>query len=202
MNDLLVTALHLTIGDWDTAHGVACRRIGVLVPANLRPAAWREEVVGNYSLPARISTTRRSRRSPADALAAVARQTAHKKRYGFGTAFLDLLCRSRLLPLWVKRVVILGLPLTGNRLVDTAMLSNVGRLDDLSFGAAAVEELWFSPPARMPLGLAIGTATMNGRLFLSLRYRHRQFDDAAANRFADLYLERLRALCGPGDPEA
>jgi hypothetical protein len=82
------------------------------------------------------------------------------------------------------------------------MLSNVGRLDDLSFGAAAVEELWFSPPARMPLGLAIGTATMNGRLFLSLRYRHRQFDDAAANRFADLYLERLRALCGPGDPEA
>jgi len=200
VNDILLAALHLAIADWNATHTTPCRRIGVLVPANLRPAEWRQEVVGNFSLPARISSTRRSRRTAQRALAAVAAQTARKKQVGMGTAFIELLGRTRLVPLWAKRAFVLGLPLTGNRLVDTAMLSNVGRLEDLSFGGGpsggAVEELWFSPPARMPLGLTIGAATIAGRLHLVLRYRNRLFDQAAASRFTDIYVRKLQAFSG------
>jgi NRPS condensation-like uncharacterized protein len=199
VNDVLLAALHLAIADWNAEHGAPCRRIGVLVPANLRPPEWREEIVGNFSLPARISTTRRDRRTPGRALRAVAAKTRRKKQAGMGTAFIELLGQTRLLPLWAKKALVLALPLTGNRLVDTAMLSNLGRLDSLppfgeSGGPGEVEELWFSPPARMPLGLTIGTATFAGRLHLVLRYRHRLFDHYAATRFAEIYLRKLQAF--------
>lgn len=36
---------------------------------------------------------------------------------------------------------------------------------------------------------------MDGRLFVVLRYRHRKFDDATADRFANPFLDRLRVLC-------
>ncbi len=199
VNDVLLAALHLAIDNWNAQHGAPCGRIGVLVPANLRPKEWREEMAGNFSLPARIATNRRDRRSPGSTLNAVAAQTRRKKQVGMGTAFIELLGQTRLLPLWAKRLMVLALPLTGNRLVDTAMLSNLGRLDDPpSFGDAEdggqVEELWFSPPARMPLGLTIGVATVTGRLYVVLRYRYRQFDRAAATRFADVYLDQLQAF--------
>jgi NRPS condensation-like uncharacterized protein len=201
VNDVLLAALHLAIDDWNAQHDAPCRRIGVLVPANLRPSEWREEVASNFTLPARIATSRRNRRTPAAALKAVAAQTNRKKKAGMGTAFITLLGQTRLLPLWAKRLMVLGLPLTGNRLVDTAMLSNLGHLHDPpSFGDGGeegqMEELWFSPPARMPLGLTIGVATLSGRMFLVLRYRHRLFDPAAATRFADLYLKKLEAFTG------
>jgi NRPS condensation-like uncharacterized protein len=199
VNDVLLAALHLAIADWNEEHATPCRRIGVLVPANLRPPEWRNEIVGNFSLPARISTSRRDRRSPVRALKAVATKTRRKKQVGMGTAFIELLGQTSLLPLWAKKALVLALPLTGNRLVDTAMLSNLGRLDSLpSFGdgpgSGAVEELWFSPPARMPLGLTIGAATFERRLHLVLRYRHRLFDHRAAVRFSDLYLHKLQLL--------
>jgi NRPS condensation-like uncharacterized protein len=201
VNDVLLAAFHLAIADWNAQHGAACRRIGVLVPANLRPKQWREEVVGNFSLPARISTTRGNRRTPRTTLDAIAGQTRRQKQMGMGTAFIELLGQTRLIPLWAKRALVFALPLTGNRLVDTAMLSNLGRLDNVpSFGNGAgpgdVEALWFSPPARMPLGVTIGAATVNGRLHLVLRYRYRQFDPAAASRFAELYLRKLQAFTG------
>ncbi len=174
---------------------------GSWCPANLRPAEWRNDVVGNFSLPARVTTTRRSRDNATTTLAAVTAQTARKKKSGMGTALIELLGRSRLLPLWVKQVMVMLLPVTGNRLVDTAMLSNLGSLDDVpSFGgeAGAVSEVWFSPPARMPLGLTIGAVTMSGRLHLSFRYRLRLFGPEAARRFADRYLDELRCVVGTG----
>jgi NRPS condensation-like uncharacterized protein len=77
------------------------------------------------------------------------------------------------------------------------MLSNVGALKELpSFGpeAGTVTEVWFSPPARMPLGLALGVATAAGRIHLTFRYRHRLWSPDAAKRFAELYLEQLHQL--------
>lgn len=197
VNDVLLAALHGAIARWNAAHRVRCRRIGVLVPANLRPPAWREEMVGNFSLPARITTNRRDRRSPAATLGAVTAQTSRKKQTGIGTAMIEVLGQSRLFPLWAKQVFLWLLPLSKNRLVDTSMLSNLGSLDDLpSFGPGAgeVTEVWFSPPARMPLGLAIGVVTVSGRLHLSFRYRRRLFSPEAAQAFADSYVEELHRL--------
>jgi len=191
VNDVLVSALHLAIAGWNADHGVPCGRIGVLVPANLRPDPWRHDVVGNFSLPARVSTTPRDRRSAEDALRTLTAQTGRKKKSGMGTALVVGLGAARKLPLWAKQAMVALMPLTGNRLVDTAMLSNMGHLPDPpSFGADAggTVDVWFSPPGRMPLGLTIGAVTVAGRLHLSFRYRHRLFGADAARLFADRYL--------------
>lgn len=193
-NDVLLAALHLAIAGWNAEHDTRCSRVGVLVPANLRPAEWRTDMAGNFSLPARISSSRASRRTPASALASLTTQTRRKKKTGMGTALLQILGRSHALPIWAKQVMVMLLPLTGNRLVDSAMLSNLGSVPDPpDFGAEAggTAEMWFSPPARMPLGLAIGVATVAGRLHLAFRYRRRLFDDDAGRRFADRYLSEL-----------
>lgn len=197
VNDVLLAALHLAIARWNDQHGRPCRRIGVLVPANLRPAQWRQDVVGNFSLPARISTTVAGRRDPGAALRTVSAQTRRKKASGMGTGLLELLRQSRRLPLWAKQTLVMTLPLSGDRLTDTAMLSNMGRLEEpLSFGADAgtAVEAWFSPPARMPLGLTIGALTVADRVHLAFRYRHRLMDAAAAARFAETYLGELNRL--------
>jgi hypothetical protein len=78
-------------------------------------------------------------------------------------------------------------------LVDTAVLSNLGRLPPAPpFGdAGAVRAVWFSPPGRMPLGASLGAATLDDRLFLTLRYRHPLFDAAAASDFLETFRSAL-----------
>lgn len=201
VNDVLVAALHSAVDVWNTQHGTPCRRVSVLVPANLRPPLFREDMVGNFSLPARIFTNREDRTSPAGTLWAVTAQTRRKKRSGMGTALLQFLDQSWMLPLWAKRASIALLPLTGNRLIDTSLLSNLGPLDDPpSFGAEAgkTTEMWFSAPARMPLGVSIGAITVAGCLHLAFRYRRGQFGPAAAHKFADVYLAELGRLIRAG----
>lgn len=198
VNDLLLAALHLAIVRWNTDHGVASRRIGVLVPVNLWPDRP-DGVVGNYSLPVRVTTTARQRSSRAALLEVVTAQTRRMKERGTGAALIEVLGGAADLPIWAKRALPALLWLSGNRLVDTAMLSNLGRIDDVpQFGsdAGATTALWFSAPARMPLGLAVGAATAAGRLHLVFRYRRPLLDADAARRFAGLYVGSLEALAG------
>ena len=86
----------------------------------------------------------------------------------------------------VKRRLPDLIPLTGNLVVDTASLSNLGVL-----GALPVQGAWFSPPGRMPLGAAFGAVTLDGRLHLTLRYRHAQLSAAAARALVASYREAL-----------
>lgn len=194
LDDVLVAGLHLAVAAWNARRRRSCRRITVLVPSNLRPEDRREELVGNFSLPARVSTTPRHRASPAATLAAVAAQTSRKKRSGMGTSLLELLSWSWLLPLSVKRKAI---NLLDQRLADTVMLSDLGFVDDPpSFGDDVGEtvESWFSTPSKMPVGLSVGSVTVQGRLHLVFRYRHPQFGPHAVRRFAECYLDQLRLL--------
>lgn len=197
VNDVLVAALHLAVAAWNARHGAPCRRISVLVPANLRPSQRRDEGVGNFSLPARISTTRRQRSSPGTTLAAVTAQTTRKKRSGMGTALLQGLSSTWMVPLAAKRAVLDAWPALTSRFVDTALLSNLGAVDEPpSFGAGHGDtvQMAFSAPARMPLGLSIGAVTVAGRLHLAFRYRHPQFGPAAARHFAACYAEQLERV--------
>jgi NRPS condensation-like uncharacterized protein len=196
VNDVLVAALHLAVPRWNAQHGAPCRRVTVLVPSNLRPPRWRQEAVGNFSLPARITTGPAQRSSPA-ALAAVIAQTGRKKQTGLGTALLQLLEVSHRLPLSVKRATVGSSGPLASRFVDTAILSNLGHVEDPpSFGEEAGDttELWFSAPGRMPLGLSVGALTVAGRLHLVFRYDTRLLDAAAVEAFADIYLEQLRRV--------
>ncbi len=193
--DVLLAALHLAIASWNAEHGRPGGRISVLVSANLRSPELPAKAVGNFSVTARVSTSRRHRVNTAKALEAVTAQTGRNRRSRTGTALLEALSRSGLLALWARQSAIVLEPVTGNRNVDSAMLCNLGRLGDPpAFGGDAGEtvEVWFSPPTRIPIGLSIGAATVSGRMHLVFRYPYRLFDDQAAHRFAQCYVHQLR----------
>jgi len=199
----LVAALHLAIGDWNLAHGTPGRSIGVLVPVNLRPPDWHDDTVGNFSVTARISTSRRHRSGPGAARRAVTAQTSRNKRTRTGIALVAALDRSGLLPLWAKQSLVVIQPLTANHQVDTALLSNLGPLDPLPrFGAEAGDavEVWFSAPARTAASLCVGAVTLAGRMHLVLRYPHRLFGADAAGRFADCLVAQIRLVGRSRDP--
>lgn len=193
VNDRLLAALHLAADRWNRHHGGSPGRIGVLVPVNLRPPTWRHEVVTNFVLQARVASGPRERRSTRPLLEAVARRSA-RVRAGSGAALMEVLNLSPRLPLWAKRPLPALLWLTGQRFVDTAVLSNLGHVADpphFGPGPGAGTEIWFSAPARMPCGLSLGAATAGGRLRLVFRYRTALFDGAAASGFAARYLAAL-----------
>jgi NRPS condensation-like uncharacterized protein len=186
-----MAALHMAIGDWNRQHDTPGRRIGVLVPANLRPPRWPRGTIGNFSVTARISTVPRERASAELALHAINVQRARNKRTRTGVALIAGLQRTGLLTMWAKQSTIVLQPLTGNQHVDTAMLCDLGWMDDApSFGpdAGETKELWFSAPARSPHSLCIGAVATGGRLHLTFRYPYRLFDADAARRFAACYL--------------
>ena len=195
--NILMAALHLAIGDWNLQHDAPGRRIGVLVPVDLRPQPWPAELVGNFTVTTRVSTSRRHRKGPASALAAITSQTTRNRRIRTGTALVEALERAGLLPLWAQQSEVVLQPLTRNGEVDTAVLAHLGWVDEPpSFGADAGEtvDLWFSVPARAPLTLCIGAVTVSGQLHLTFRYPRRLFSPDAARRFADCYLAQIRLV--------
>ena len=203
-NDVLLAALHLAISSWNAEHGLHGGRIAVLVPVDLRLGAW-DRAVGNFSVTARVSTSPAERVSPTAALRAVTAQTARNIRTRTGTALIDALDRNGLLPLWARQSVIVLQPLTRNHLLDSAVLSYAGRLDDPPvFGAEAGEtrEVWLSTPSRMPLGLSVGGAAVGGRLHLTFRYPQRLFGREGARHFAECYLAQIRLVATAPAPDA
>jgi len=194
--NVLLAGLHLAIGHWNLQHGTPGRRVGILLPVDLRPPDWPEETVANFSVTARVSTSRRHRIGPRSALHTVRAQKTRNKRVRTGTALLEALKRSDLLPLWAKQSVVVLQPLTRNRFVDTALFADLGWLDHPpSFGDGLdVVDVWFSTPARTPDCLCIGAVTVAGRLHLTFRYPLRLFSQESARRFADVYLAQIRQV--------
>jgi len=195
VNDLLLAALVLAVAGWNEEHGTDARRIGILVPVNLRPKEWGQDIVTNLVLDARVLVKAGQRPGVPALLAAVARQSARIKQGG-GAALIEVVGGWRALPLWTKQPLSALLWLTGNRVVDTALLSNLGKLDDPpDFGGGiTTTEAWFSAPARMPCGLTVGAATVAGRLQLVFRYRHPLLGPDAAARFARTFRAELERV--------
>ncbi len=198
VNDLLLAALNLAIAGWNVEQGTACRRISVLMPVNLRPPEWKNEVVTNFVSETRVPTTPKDRKTPEALLEAIASQTRRIKE-GESAALMELLSKTGRLPLWFKQPLSPFIWMTGNRLVDTAVLSNLGEVDDEhlpNFGpeAGEVVGLWFSAPARMPCGLSLGAVSAVGMLHLAFRYRYPLWGPAAAMAFADRFVTELGVL--------
>ena len=196
VNDVLLAALAVAIRRWNGEHGRWPGRIALTMPVNLRPAEWREEIVGNFASYVTVSLGVCEHHDLARALEVTAERTRQIKQDGLAGVVIDLLVGPSMLRVSAKRRLQELIPLTGNTLVDTASLSNLGALDDwpsLGDRAGTVEAVWFSPPGRMPLGAAIGAATVDGRLHVTMRYAHPQFDSAGARAFVALYREVLLA---------
>ncbi len=190
--EALIAALHLAIGEWNEAHGMKGRRIGVLVPVDLRPAELPERVIANLSINTRLSTTRRERRTPAAARRAVAWQAERDRGTRTGIALIAALRRAGMLTLWAKQSSVVLRPITANRWADAATLCDLGNVAP-SFGpdAGEVREVWFSPPSRSPHCLCLGAVTVAGRLHLTFRYPHDVLGPDAVRRFADAYVAQL-----------
>ena len=199
VNDVLLAALAVAIGRWNEAHGRWPGRIALTMPINLRPAEWQEEVVGNFASYATVSLGVGEHDDFGEALEITAERTRAIKQHGVAALTVQLLIGPSLLPVAAKRRLQYLIPLTGNSVVDTASLSNLEVLDEwppLGEDAGTVEAVWFSPPGRMPLGAAIGVATLGGRLHVAMRYPHAQFDRAGAHGFAEIYRDVLTEQSG------
>jgi NRPS condensation-like uncharacterized protein len=199
VNDVLLGALAVTVARWNDMHGQDAGRIALTMPVNLRPPGWRGEVVSNLASYVTISLEADERPDLPRAVAAAGRWTRPIKREGLGGIVVDVLSRLSMLSVGIKRRLPDLIPLTGDLVVDTASLSNLGIVETpptLDNAAGPVRALWFSQPGRMPLGTCVGALTLNGRLQLALRYSHAQFDKSAAREFFRLFRTVLL-----GDPD-
>jgi NRPS condensation-like uncharacterized protein len=188
VNDVLLGALAITIRRWNEDHEADDGRIAIMMPVNLRPADWRTDVVGNFASYVSVPLDTREQADLPTAIAAATARTRRIKDERTAGLVVDLLeLPTATLPTGLKRRLQDLISMTGDRFVDTTVLSNLGRLDpvpELDAEAGAVRRVWFSPPGRMPLGASLGAATYREELFLTLRYRHALFDASAAAAFA------------------
>ena len=193
INDVLVAGLAVAVTRWNDQHGRPSGRVSVTMPVNLRPPLWRTEVVANFASYATVTLGAHEREDLTRAVKATGKRTATIKRDGLSGTVVDLLAVPDMLSVGAKRRLQDLIPLTGDVVVDTTSLSNLGALDELpSLGEAGpVRAMWFSPPGRMPLGACFGVLTFEGRLHLTLRYCHALFDADAAAAFAEIYRDVL-----------
>jgi NRPS condensation-like uncharacterized protein len=191
VNDLLLAGLHLTLDNWNSEHGGATGRLSVLMPVNLRPKPSWYEVFGNFTFMVPVVTRPEDRDDPTATVTTIRRRTRRIKDECTPAAAVRLLDVLQRLPLPVKRSI--ARLAASEQVIPTAILSNLGRLDeDLDFGPELrAREVWFSPPTRMPMGLAVGAVTAGGWLHLVFRYRHPLFGPAEAADFANRYLTAL-----------
>jgi NRPS condensation-like uncharacterized protein len=188
VNDALLAALAIAIGRWNAQHGRCQRLIALTMPVNLRPPEWRSEVLSNFASWVTIWIRPEANEDLSSVIRRVGARTRAIKRERLGGLAVDLLEIPGKLMIAAKRWLQYLKPLTGDVVVDTASLSNLGRLEALpSQFDGATSAVWFSPPGQMPLGVSIGAATLGERLHLTLRYSHAQFDRPAARRFSELY---------------
>src|SRR4051812_6915919 len=192
VNDVLLGALAIAVRDWNERHDAQTGSAYITMPINLRPPEWRYEVVGNYASYVSVHLSDGDLADLESAVEAAAQKTRRIKDEGVAGLLIDLFEAPTVLPTAIKKRLQTLIPLTGNLAVDTAALSNLGRLESVpDLGEAGrVKAVWFSPPGRMPLGVSIGVATLEGELFVTLRYRHSQFGPGAGAEFASL-LERV-----------
>lgn len=192
VNDVLLAGLAMAIRRWNAQHGRCGRLIALSMPVNLRPQEWRSEVLSNFA----VWVTVWIQPAPGEELSSVIRRVGVRtrtiKRERLGGLAVDLLVIPGKMMIAAKRWLQYLKPLTGDVVVDTASLSNLGRVEALPAQfAGSTTAVWFSPPGQMPLGVSIGAATIHDRLHVTLRYRHAQFGPAAARRFSQLYREVL-----------
>lgn len=200
VNDRMLAALVLAIDRWNRDHGEPAKRISIMMPVNARPREWWHDLVGMYAIWVSLSTGRADRSTPQRAVQAIAEQTNRFKGTNLAAHLTDVLeVVNQTLPVGVKRRVAGLLPVFDHRFMDTAVLSNLGRLPEPLPRLAvddAEPETWFSPPCAMPLGVGIGVVTIDKTVHVVTRYRREQFDPAAGSAFADLYEASLAEVVG------
>jgi len=199
VNDLLVTALILTVERWNAAHGRRSGLIRIGIPVNDRDPRHRWAGSGNQTRLIRVTTRPGQRTDAAALLAHVAAQTrAARRQPRPGLDAASRLLATGWAPIAVKgRTARLVQRLAAPVGTDTSFVSNLGVIPDPpSFSGGGQEPLWFSGPARMPRGLGMGAATVGSRLYLCVHYQHALLGPQAAERFTAMCCQALDELAG------
>lgn len=197
LNDVLAALFNLAVERWNTQREAPSGRITLMNVMNFRPITWRQEAVGNFSLWVNVSTRPADRRTYGQALAVITEQTQKHKSDETAGLLVDLLSLAQAMPGAMRKSLTNLMPLTGNFVVDTAVLNNLGRVPDIpdpAGKAGRITAIRFSPPTRMPMGVAVGVVTLRGELTITFRYRRAQFDRFAAEAFRDNFLALVEEL--------
>ncbi|MGW6919540.1 condensation protein, partial [Kitasatospora sp. NPDC054939] len=205
VNDLLLTAVHLTLADWNRRHGRPPGPIHLSMPVDDRPHGplAPHAPMGNHN---HLATVRTDTPPPApDAAATVLDRIGAQTRAAKATPVADggpvaALVSTPWLPVGAKAPLTRALRRLAAPWTSTALVSNLGRVaHPLDFGPAGrADALWFSAPVRMPRGLSVGALTLDGRLHLTVRHCHRLLAEPAAAEIAGRCAELLAALAADG----
>ena len=194
LNDVLLAGLAVAVRRWNDRHGGSRGSVYLMMPVNVRPAAWRSEVLGNFAPWIGVRVAEREQRDLASATAAVARRTGRIKARGLAGMLVDLWEPAYELPVAVKRVIEPLLARASRFTVDTAELSNMGHVTGLPHAlgdAGEITSFWWTPPGWPKLGASFSAVTFASRLCIGLRYRAAVLDAAGASELAGLYREAL-----------
>jgi len=201
VNDVLITALMLAVADWNQARTPGRTGTGpikVTMPVGDKGQAGPGGQWANLSRLTTVVARVPVGAPPGDLLASVARQTAAAKAEAGPQ--LDLAARVLAaipLPVLVKHTLLRSaLRVAGPLVCDTSLVSNLGPVEDLAFGATPVSQLWFSTSAHMPRGLSVGAVTAGGALRLAFRYRRALMSGEDAAEFAAMYTKALEVFTG------
>jgi NRPS condensation-like uncharacterized protein len=198
VNDLLIAALMVTISDWNQARGGGRGQIKITMPVGDKGQAGSAGRWANLSRLTTIAARVPPGATPADLVADVAGQTrAAKEHQGAQLDAGSRLLAAAPLPVTVKHVLLrTALRLAGRFVCDSSLISNLGVVEALAFGAVPVAEVWFSTSAHMPRGLSVGAVTAGGALRLTFRYRLALMSGADAAEFAGMYVKALSQFAG------
>jgi len=201
INDLLITALMLTISDWNERRAGSGGRGGqtrITMPVGDRAQDGPGGQWANRSRLTAVTARVQPGTQPGDLLGQVARQTRYAKEHpGPQVDLASRVLAGAPVPVTVKHVVLrAALRVAGALLCDTSLVSNLGPIDAPAFGAMVATEVWFSTSAHMPRGLSLGAVTAGGRLRLTFRYRRALFAEADAAEFAGRYAKVLDQFAG------
>ena len=189
LNDFLLGAVAVTVRRWNESHRVPPSRVALKAPVNLRPPEWSSEVMGNLAAGVVVSVPADAQVDVNTAQVAVADSMQSLK----DQPYAEILALGGVLPVRIKRLIKPLISQAGNEPGDTAILSNLGRLDlppDLGDGGA-VRGFWVTTTVRTPRGLTLVVLSVGGELFLSIHYGKELFDAETAAEFASLMKETL-----------
>lgn len=198
VNDVLIAALIVTVGRWNSRHGRSPGRIRITMPVNAR-LPGQAGAVGNLSrLTAVTAVPPASNRDLVTLLDDVVAQTRWAKEHPGPQVdpFSRALAQAPYPPAVRRRLLRLALRAAGSMLCDTSLVSNLGLVaEPLRFAQAEATGMWFSTSAHMPRGLSVGAISIGGQLYLCLRHRRALFSEPAASEFAGAYAAALDDVC-------
>ncbi|WP_276260206.1 hypothetical protein [Haloglomus litoreum] len=196
VNDVLLSALHLAMADWNDRHGKVTGRLSVMMPVNLRPQEWFHQVMAMYSMFESVRSGRGDRRDAADLLEHVAWQTTRiKERDRAAALYKALAMLPDEIPIGLRQELPELLRGPGMRLTDTIILTNLGNIPTYpSVGTDTEERPFFTPPSWEGTPVGLGVASLDGRVRIFGRYLRTQFDQDGADRFMSTYATHIEQL--------